>query len=110
MQSRHSLLTDGIHASIDLLGRSNRLFIQMSDQVIRGLPGLLCGWTNDHMKPDTEAQISSLSGSKLSHSVNLGLYLIRRLTPGQVYVYMLGSPPWQHQRSLQNKAEDKAPE
>src|SRR5437762_2438520 len=56
MKLRHPLLADRVHAGEDLLRGRDGVVIEMTDKIVRRLPGFRIGLAHDDVQPDAEGE------------------------------------------------------
>ncbi|MNZ94087.1 hypothetical protein D3C78_1131880 [compost metagenome] len=82
MKIRHPLLSLRIKAGKNLLRISNRLIIDMANQLLSCPPCLLLGLTHNDMKTNAKANAAPLLLCQSSHLGNFLSNLLRRHSPG----------------------------
>ena len=90
MQRRHSLLTDGVGSGEGRLGAGDRFIIKVGDKAVRRLPGFLVGFPHDHVQTDAKTHPAPMPGRFLPDLSNLLCHLLRRFTPGEIEIDLLG--------------------
>ncbi|CRM72454.1 hypothetical protein [Pseudomonas sp. 24 E 13] len=90
MQGRHALLAHRVEARQGRLGAGDGVVVQVGDQFIGGFPGLLVGFTHDHMQANAEAQGAPELVGLGPHLRDLFRHRCRWFAPGQHHFNLFG--------------------
>lgn len=92
------MLAHGVGFGKRRLCFSDSIVVQMSDQTVGGLPGLVVGFADDHVQANTKAHRTAMFCGFSAYLSNFLFHQLRWLAPGQIEIDLLSRQLLRHVR------------